>query len=90
MWFGSSRCFKYFVDTNLLIYANDTTAGVKPERAKALVEELWNNRSGVVSTQVLQGLCDVLCGCGTDCADVVHTTALQPVAEVALRRPWKL
>jgi predicted nucleic acid-binding protein len=48
---------KYFVDTNILIYAHDTTAGVKHERAKALVEELWNNRSGVVSTQVLQELC---------------------------------
>jgi predicted nucleic acid-binding protein len=48
---------KYFVDTNILIYAHDTTAGVKHQRAKALVEELWNNRSGVVSTQVLQELC---------------------------------
>jgi predicted nucleic acid-binding protein len=47
---------KYFVDTNILIYAHDASAGVKHERARALVEELWRTRSGVVSTQVLQEL----------------------------------
>jgi predicted nucleic acid-binding protein len=50
----SVRCF---VDTNILMYAHDTAAGLKHERAKTLVQELWNNRSGVVSTQVLQELC---------------------------------
>jgi predicted nucleic acid-binding protein len=48
---------KYFVDTNILMYAHDTSAGAKHERAKALVEELWRDRCGVVSTQVLQELC---------------------------------
>jgi predicted nucleic acid-binding protein len=47
---------KYFVDTNLLMYAHDTSAGNKHERAKALLEELWRDRTGVVSTQVLQEL----------------------------------
>jgi predicted nucleic acid-binding protein len=47
---------KFFVDTNILMYAHDTAAGEKHERAKALLEELWENRSGVVSTQVLQEL----------------------------------
>ena len=47
---------KYFVDTNILMYAHDTSAGEKHERAKALVEELWRDRTGVVSTQVLQEL----------------------------------
>ncbi len=47
---------KYFVDTNILMYAHDTAAGAKHQRAKALVEELWRDRSGVVSTQVLQEL----------------------------------
>ena len=47
---------KYFVDTNILMYAHDTSAGDKHERAKALVEELWRDRAGVVSTQVLQEL----------------------------------
>ena len=47
---------KYFVDTNILMYAHDKAAGAKHERAKALVEELWRDRTGVVSTQVLQEL----------------------------------
>ena len=47
---------KYFVDTNILVYAHDRSAGEKHERAKALVEELWRDRTGVVSTQVLQEL----------------------------------
>jgi predicted nucleic acid-binding protein len=47
---------KYFVDTNILMYAHDSSAGEKHERAKALVEELWRDRTGVVSTQVLQEL----------------------------------
>jgi predicted nucleic acid-binding protein len=47
---------KCFVDTNILMYAHDASAGSKHERAKALVEELWRDRSGVVSTQVLQEL----------------------------------
>jgi predicted nucleic acid-binding protein len=47
---------KYFIDTNVLMYAHDTSAGAKHERARALVEELWRNRTGVLSTQVLQEL----------------------------------
>jgi predicted nucleic acid-binding protein len=47
---------KYFVDTDILMYAHDASAGAKHERAKALVEELWRDRTGVVSTQVLQEL----------------------------------
>jgi predicted nucleic acid-binding protein len=47
---------RYFVDTNILMYAHDSSAGAKHERARALVEELWRERTGVVSTQVLQEL----------------------------------
>ena len=47
---------RYFVDTNILMYAHDASAGDKHARARALVENLWQNRSGVVSTQVLQEL----------------------------------
>jgi predicted nucleic acid-binding protein len=45
-----------FVDTNVLVYAHDVTAGGKHEKARALVERLWQDRSGVSSTQVLQEL----------------------------------
>lgn len=45
---------KAFVDTNILVYAHDLAAGEKHTRARSLVERLWNDRCGVLSTQVLQ------------------------------------
>jgi predicted nucleic acid-binding protein len=45
---------RQFVDTNVLVYAHDTTAGDKHSRARALVEELWESREGCLSVQVLQ------------------------------------
>lgn len=47
---------KIFVDTNVLVYAHDTTAGRKRERALDVLQELWNSETGVISTQVLQEL----------------------------------
>ena len=48
---------RYFVDTNILIYAHDREAGPKHERARKLVEHLWTTGQGALSTQVLQELC---------------------------------
>jgi predicted nucleic acid-binding protein len=48
---------KYFVDTNILVYAHDRAAGSKHERARQLLERLWDSGQGVLSTQVLQELC---------------------------------
>jgi predicted nucleic acid-binding protein len=48
---------KFFVDTNILVYAHDRGAGIKHERARSLIESLWNSGGGVLSTQVLQELC---------------------------------
>jgi len=48
---------KAFVDTNILIHAHDRSAGIKNQRAGALVEKLWSTGNGVLSTQVLQELC---------------------------------
>ncbi len=45
---------KTFVDTNILIYAHDVDAKERHESAKAVLAELWRDRSGVLSTQVLQ------------------------------------
>ena len=43
-----------FVDTNILVYAHDTSAGDKHERARALLEQLWAARDGCLSVQILQ------------------------------------
>jgi len=48
---------KYLVETNILLYAHDRSAGVKHERARKLIEQLWTTGEGVLSTQVLQELC---------------------------------
>ena len=47
---------KFFVDTNILVYAYDRSSGRKHQKAKTVVEELWRSAGGVVSTQVLQEL----------------------------------
>jgi predicted nucleic acid-binding protein len=43
-----------FVDTNILIYAEDRDAKAKHETARQLILRLWDERDGVVSVQVLQ------------------------------------
>lgn len=43
-----------FVDTNILVYAHDSDSGSKHIVAKNLLEELWENKNGRISLQVLQ------------------------------------
>ena len=50
----SGKTFKTFVDTNVLIYAHDVDAGAKHEVAKGVLRDLWSERTGVLSLQVLQ------------------------------------
>ena len=45
---------KTFVDTNVLIYAHDIDAKAKHQIAKQLLAKLWAERTGLLSTQVLQ------------------------------------
>ena len=43
-----------FVDTNILVYADDRSAGRKREQASRLLDRLWTSRTGCLSVQVLQ------------------------------------
>ncbi len=43
-----------FVDTNVLIYAHDQSAGEKHIRARQLLADLWEKQTGCLSIQVLQ------------------------------------
>ena len=45
---------KVFVDTNILIYAHDLDAGIKHDAAMIILETLWEEEAGILSTQVLQ------------------------------------
>lgn len=43
-----------FIDTNILAYAHDRRSGRKHEIARQLVDELWLDKAGCLSIQVLQ------------------------------------
>jgi len=45
---------KIFVDTNILVYSHDVDAEQKHQIAQNTLLELWKNRNGVLSVQVLQ------------------------------------
>jgi predicted nucleic acid-binding protein len=45
---------KTFIDTNVLMYAHDVADGAKHQIAETVLRELWSERAGVLSVQVLQ------------------------------------
>ena len=45
---------RQFIDTNILVYAHDCSAGNKREIARDLLENLWEEKNGCLSIQVLQ------------------------------------
>jgi predicted nucleic acid-binding protein len=45
---------KIFLDTNILIYAYDLDAEQRNEISATILRDLWENRIGIISTQVLQ------------------------------------
>ena len=65
---------RYFLDTNVLVYADDLDAGARGVRAREIVEEALVSGSGVVSTQVLQEF------------SVISTEKLGVAAESARRK----
>ena len=44
---------KVFIDTNIIVYANDSRFPDKQEMANDIIERLMKNGNGVISTQVL-------------------------------------
>jgi predicted nucleic acid-binding protein len=51
---SAARRERQFVDTNILVYAYDQTAGAKHDKARALLTELFHTGEGCLSMQVLQ------------------------------------
>jgi predicted nucleic acid-binding protein len=45
---------RVFIDTNVIVYADDLDAGAKRERAREVLQQVLIDGNGVVSTQVLQ------------------------------------
>jgi len=50
----NSMSARTFIDTNILIYAHDADAGAKQQIARTVLRDLWGDRTGVLSVQVLQ------------------------------------
>ena len=44
---------RIFVDTNVLVYARDSSERTKQRRAQSWLEVLWRDRTGRISSQVL-------------------------------------
>lgn len=45
---------KAFIDTNVLLYAIDRSAGAKQRKARALLKELARQGHGIISTQIIE------------------------------------
>ena len=45
---------KVFLDSNVLVYAHDVSAGAKNETAREIIGDLWSRKNGALSTQVVQ------------------------------------
>jgi predicted nucleic acid-binding protein len=45
---------RFFIDTNILVYANDLSSPDKQRRSREIVAEALSTRRGCLSTQVLQ------------------------------------
>jgi predicted nucleic acid-binding protein len=50
----SSTSDRFFLDTNVLVYANDRSSPAKRQAARALLRRAFESRLGCLSTQVLQ------------------------------------
>ncbi len=74
-----------FLDTNILVYAFDRSAGQKHDRAVQLIEGCWENESGCLSLQVLQEFFVTVTR--KIAAPLDHGTARQIVADLA---QWRL
>jgi predicted nucleic acid-binding protein len=48
-----------FIDTNILVYAEASDAPAKQAVALALLKQLYEDATGVLSTQILQEYCNV-------------------------------
>ncbi|MFZ3138554.1 MAG: PIN domain-containing protein [Thermodesulfovibrionales bacterium] len=45
---------KVFVDTNIIVYAYDVSAGEKHRKAVEIMKDIWSAGYGITSSQVLQ------------------------------------
>ena len=79
---GGSRPLT-FVDTNILVYAHDASDPARQALARAAIEQLWADGTGVLSTQVLQEFYVVVTG-----RQRIRMTSAQAREILALYGAW--
>ncbi len=77
-----------FIDTNILVYALDRSAGPKHTIAAQLVKALWENETGCISIQVLQELFVTVTR--KIASPLEHETARQMIADLGQWRVHSL
>ena len=83
---GSGRTF---VDTNVLVYAHDSSEAVKQPLAQARLDALWTDGAGTLSTQVLQEFYSVVTRklakpmSRAEARDVVDAYSAWPVVQIS-------
>jgi predicted nucleic acid-binding protein len=76
---------RIFVDTPVLLHAHDLDSGLKRAIAEQVLKQLWQDETGVLSTQVLQEFyAGLTAGLGSPvprraARDLVHAYAVWPV-----------
>ena len=75
----------HFLDTNILVYAYDRSAGMKHTISLQLMEECWSNGNGCLSIQVLQEF--YVCVTRKIALPLDHVVARQIVSDLA---NWRL
>ena len=75
---------KIFVDTSVLVHAHDLDSGLKRTIAEHVLKQLWEDETGVLSTQVLQEFYATLVGGASPvprraARDLLHAYSAWPV-----------
>lgn len=76
---------KIFIDTNVLVHAHDLDSGLKRAIAEQVLKQLWQDETGVLSTQVLQEFYAALTGGIASpvprraARDLIHAYSVWPV-----------
>lgn len=78
-----------FVDTSVLVHAHDLDSGLKRAIAEQVLKQLWQDETGVLSTQVLEEFYAALTAPAASpvprraARDLVHAYSVWPVTSLA-------
>ena len=76
---------RIFVDTSVLVHAHDLDSGLKRAIAEHVLKQLWQDETGVLSTQVLQEFYTALTGGSASpvprraARELIHAYSVWPV-----------